>query len=152
MKDVNLNAMLTIANELGVKVGYSDHTLGIEIPIAAVAMGAKVIEKHFTLDKNMQGPDHKASLEPHELKAMVDGIRNIEQAMGSGVKTPSASELKNKEVARKSIVAASSIKQGEVFTSQNITTKRPGTGISPMQWHELIGTPAQKDYKEDELI
>jgi N,N'-diacetyllegionaminate synthase len=152
MKDVNLNAMLTIANELGVKVGYSDHTLGIEIPIAAVAMGAKVIEKHFTLDKNMQGPDHKASLEPHELKAMVDGIRNIEQAMGSGVKTPSASELKNKEVARKSIVAASSIKQGEVFTSQNITTKRPGTGISPMQWHERIGTPAQKDYKEDELI
>ena len=152
MKDVNLNAMLTIANELGVKVGYSDHTLGIEIPIAAVAMGAEVIEKHFTLDKNMQGPDHKASLEPHELKAMVDGIRNIEKAMGSGVKTPSPSEQKNIDVARKSIVAASSIKQGEVFTSQNITTKRPGTGISPMQWHELIGTPAQKDYKEDELI
>lgn len=152
MQDVNLNAMLTIADELGVKVGYSDHTLGIEIPIAAVAMGAKVIEKHFTLDKNMQGPDHKASLEPHELKAMVDGIRNIEKAMGSGVKTPSPSEQKNIDVARKSIVAASSIKQGEVFTSQNITTKRPGTGISPMQWHELIGTPAQKDYKEDELI
>jgi N,N'-diacetyllegionaminate synthase len=150
--DVNLKAMLTIKNELGVKVGYSDHTLGCEISIAAVAMGAEVIEKHFTLDRNMEGPDHKASLEPDELKAMVHAIRNIEKAMGDGVKGPSISELKNRPIARKSIVAVRKIKKGETFTEGNITTKRPGTGISPMQWDEVIGQKAIRDFSEDELI
>ncbi len=153
MEDVNLKAMLYIQNELGVKVGYSDHTLGIEVPIAAVALGATVIEKHFTLDRNLPGPDHKASLEPNELKAMVSGIRNIEKAItGSGIKEPSPSEIKNKPVARKSIVAKTSIKKGEFFTTDNLTVKRPATGISPMKWNEIVGTIAQRDYQEDELI
>jgi len=152
MEDVNLKAMQTIACTFGVNVGYSDHTLGIEVPIAAVAMGAKVIEKHFTLDRNMEGPDHKASLEPDELKAMVKAIRNIEQAMGDGIKKPSPSESKNIVIARKSIVAARDIKKGELFSEKNITAKRPGNGISPMKWDEVVGTIATKDYKEDELI
>lgn len=153
MKDVNLHAMLHIKEELQTEIGYSDHTLGIEIPIAAVAMGAVVIEKHFTLDQNMEGPDHKASLEPHELKAMTAAIRNIELATGgSGIKEPSESEKKNRAIARKSIVAAKAIEKGEVFSSENITTKRPGTGISPMQWDEVIGKKAERDFQEDELI
>jgi len=151
-EDVNLLAMLTIKEAFKVKVGYSDHTLGIEIPIAAVALGASVIEKHFTLDKNMEGPDHKASLEPHELKAMIDAIVNIEKALGNGMKKPSKSELKNKDIVRKSIVAKREIKKGEIFTEDNITVKRPGTGISPMRWYEVLGKVAPKDYKEDELI
>ena len=153
MEDVNLRAMLTIRSTFpGVQVGYSDHTLGIEVPIAAVAMGATVIEKHFTLDRNMEGPDHKASLEPDELKAMVKAIRNIEKAFGSGIKQASPSELKNKPIARKSIVAARDIKEGEEFTEENLTTKRPGTGISPMRWDEMIGRTAGKNYKTDEII
>jgi N,N'-diacetyllegionaminate synthase len=152
MEDVNLNAMLSIKKKLGVKIGYSDHTLGIEVPIAAVALGATVIEKHFTLDKTMEGPDHKASLEPNELIAMVKGIRNIEKAMGNGVKTPSKSEQKNMAIARKSIVASGNIKKGEELNEQNITVKRPGNGVSPMRWHEVIGTIAIRDFKEDELI
>jgi N,N'-diacetyllegionaminate synthase len=151
-EDVNLLAMLTIKEALKVKVGYSDHTLGIEVPIAAVALGASVIEKHFTLDKNMEGPDHKASLEPHELKVMIDAIRNIEKSLGNGIKKPSKSELKNKDIARKSIVAKREIKKGEIFTEDNITVKRPGNGISPMRWYEVLGKVALKDYKEDELI
>ncbi|WP_395947035.1 N-acetylneuraminate synthase [Caedibacter taeniospiralis] len=152
MCDVNLKAMETIAQTFKVKVGYSDHTLGIEVPIAAVAMGAVVIEKHFTLDKTMEGPDHKASLEPHELKAMVSSIRNIEKALGNGVKKPSPSELPNMSIARKSIIALKSIAKGEKFTEENIGIKRPGNGMSPMYWDEVIGTSAQKDYQEDELI
>lgn len=153
MKDVNLEAMLTIGEEFDIAIGYSDHTLGIEVPIAAVALGATVIEKHFTLDKNMEGPDHKASLEPNELKAMVEAIRNVEEALsGSGIKEPSPSELKNVPIARKSIVANRTIKKGDVFTSENITAKRPGTGISPMQWYDVIGKIADKDYNEDQLI
>jgi len=152
MEDVNLKAMLSIGKELDVKIGYSDHTLGIEIPIAAVAMGAQVIEKHFTLDRTMEGPDHLASLEPDELKAMVSAIRNIEQAIGDGVKTPSKSEKKNIAVARKSIVAATDIKKGSLFTEENITVKRPGTGIPAMKWHEVLGTKSSRDYKTDELI
>lgn len=151
-EDVNLLAMITIREAFKVKVGYSDHTPGIEIPIAAVALGATVIEKHFTLDKNMPGPDHKASLEPHELKAMITAIRNVEKALGIGIKKPSPSELKNKPIARKSIVAKRDIKKGEIFTPENITVKRPGTGISPMRWYEVLGKQAQRDYKEDELI
>lgn len=150
--DVNLKAMLTLKEELGIEVGYSDHTPGIEIPIAAVAMGAQIIEKHFTLDKTMDGPDHKASLEPHELKAMVSAIRNVEAALGNGVKMPSASEKKNIAIARKSIVAKCRIEKGQMFTEDNLTTKRPGTGLSPMQWKEIIGTVAQRSYNEDELI
>ena len=152
VEDVNLNAMLTIRDAFKVKIGYSDHTLGIEIPIAATAMGARVIEKHFTLDKNMDGPDHKASLEPNELKEMVKSIRNIELALGNGIKKPSKSEEKNKNIARKSIVALTKIKKGDLFTEDNITVKRPGNGISPMRWDEIIGKIANKDYKEDELI
>ncbi|GET45276.1 N-acetylneuraminate synthase [Capnocytophaga felis] len=153
MEDVNLKAMLHIQNELRVKVGYSDHTLGIEVPVAAVALGATVIEKHFTLDKNLPGPDHKASLEPNELKAMVEAIRNIEKAVGgSGVKEPSPSEIKNKPIARKSIVAIKYIKKGEVFTEENISVKRPGTGISPMLWDSALGQKAVRDFQEDELI
>jgi len=151
-EDVNFLAMLTIKEAFKVKVGYSDHTLGIEVPIAAVALGASVIEKHFTLDKNMEGPDHKASLEPHELKAMIDAIVNIEKALGNGIKKPSKSELKNKDIARKSIVAKREIKKGEIFTEDNITVKRPGNGISPMRWYEVLGKVASRDYKEDELI
>lgn len=153
MQDVNLKAMLSIQEKFGVTIGYSDHTLGIEVPIAAVALGATVIEKHFTLDKTMEGPDHAASLEPHELKAMVKAIRNIELAMsGNGIKEPSPSEKKNMEIARKSIVAAKGIKKGEQFTENNITTKRPGNGISPMRWDEIIGQQAVKDFEEDDLI
>lgn len=152
MEDVNLRAMLTIKEELGVEVGYSDHTLGIEIPIAAVALGATVIEKHFTLDKSMEGPDHKASLEPEELKAMTAAIRNVEQALGTGEKVPSPSEKKNTSVARKSIVAATDILKGDIFTEENLTTKRPGNGISPMRWEEIIGKTATRDYKADEMI
>lgn len=153
MEDVNLLAMTTLKNILGIKVGYSDHTQGIEVPIAAVALGANVIEKHFTLDRNMPGPDHKASLEPEELKAMVEAIRNIEKAVGgSGIKEPSPSELKNIAVARKSIVANCSIKKGELFTEQNLTVKRPGNGISPMLWDEILGLNAIKDFEPDDLI
>ena len=153
IEDANLKAMLTIKAAFpGVNIGYSDHTLGIEIPVAAVAMGATIIEKHFTLDKNMEGPDHKASLEPNELKAMVHAIRNVEKALGSGIKIPSPSELKNKPIARKSIVAAKDIRKGELFTEDNLAVKRPGTGISPMRWDEVIGQQASKDYQQDELI
>lgn len=151
-EDVNLRAMLTIKNAFGVEVGYSDHTSGIEVPIAAVALGATIIEKHFTLDRNLPGPDHRASLEPPELSAMISGIRNIEKALGTGIKRPSPSELKNKFVARKSIVAAFPIKKGETFTAMNITVKRPGTGITPMRWDEIIGRKAGRDYKMDEII
>lgn len=150
--DVNLRAMITMRDKLGVKVGYSDHTPGIEVPIAAVAMGAEIIEKHFTLDKNMEGPDHKASLEPDELVAMVKAIRNIEQAMGDGIKRVSPSEKDNMAIARKSIIAKKSIKAGEILTVDNITTKRPGTGINPMKWPEVLGTKAIRDFGEDELI
>lgn len=150
--DVNLRAMSTISDELGVRVGYSDHTLGIEVPIAAVAMGATTIEKHFTLDRTMPGPDHCASLEPDELKAMVNAIRNIEKAMGDGIKQPSPSEKKNIPIARKSIVAAKKIEKGEIFTSENLTVKRPGTGISPIRWDEMVGQYAERDYKADEFI
>jgi N,N'-diacetyllegionaminate synthase len=152
MEDVNLTAMLSVGRELDVKIGYSDHTLGIEIPIAAVALGAKVIEKHFTLDRSMAGPDHKASLEPNELKAMVTAIRNIERALGDGIKIPSKSEKKNIAIARKSIVASREIKKGEVFSGKNLTTKRPGTGVSPMNWESIIGTKSEKDYNQDDLI
>jgi N,N'-diacetyllegionaminate synthase len=151
-RDVNLHAMLTIKEAFKVNVGYSDHTLGIEVAIAAVALGATVIEKHFTLDKNMEGPDHKASLEPHELRAMVKAIRNIEKALGDGVKKATPSEIENKEIARKSIVAVKNIKQGDLFSNKNTTVKRPGTGISPMQWANVIGKRAIRDFAEDELI
>jgi N,N'-diacetyllegionaminate synthase len=152
IQDVNLLAMQTIAKKIGVKVGYSDHTLGIEIPIAAVALGATVIEKHFTLDRNLDGPDHNASLEPDELKSMVDTIRNVEIALGSGEKIPSSSETKNIIVVRKSIVAKCIIKKRDVFTEENITVKRPGNGISPMQWEDVLGKTATRDFDEDELI
>ena len=153
MEDVNLKAMLHIHRELGVPVGYSDHTLGIEVSIAAVALGATVIEKHFTLDKTLPGPDHKASLEPEELKAMVMAIRSIEKAIGgSGLKEVSKSEAKNKPIARKSIVATKTIKKGDLFSVENLTVKRPGTGISPMQWDNVIGKTAKKDFEEDDLI
>lgn len=153
MKDVNLTAMLTIKNHFNVNVGYSDHTLGIEVPIAAVALGATIIEKHFSLDRTMEGPDHAASLEPNELKMMVDAIRNIELAIsGDGIKQPSPSEKKNIAIARKSIVAAKSISKGTVFTELNLTVKRPGNGISPMKWDDVIGKVSTKDYQEDELI
>lgn len=151
-QDVNLKAMLEIGEKFGVQIGYSDHTKGIEVPIAAVALGASVIEKHFTLDKNMEGPDHKASLEPDELKAMVSAIRNIEQALGSGHKTISESEQKNIEIARKSIVASCPIQAGELLTEDNLTVKRPGNGISPMRWNEVVGTVAMKDFDEEEPI
>ena len=152
-EDVNLKAMDALRKEFCVEVGYSDHTKGIEVPIAAVALGATVIEKHFTLDRNMEGPDHKASLEPDELKAMVSAIRNIEKAVGGdGTKHVSESERKNIAIARKSIVAACDIKAGEVFTEQNLTVKRPGSGISPMKWDEIVGTAAKRDFAEDELI
>lgn len=152
MEDVNLKAMMTIGNTFGINYGYSDHTLGIEVDIAAVALGATIIEKHFTLDKNMEGPDHKASLEPDELKDMIQGIRNIELALGSSIKKPSKSEIPNINIARKSIVANCDIKKGELFTENNLAIKRPGNGISPMNWDEIIGTVATKNYKQDELI
>lgn len=152
MEDVNLKAMQTIAEAFKVDVGYSDHTLGIEVDIAAVAMGAKVIEKHFTLDKNMEGPDHQASLEPYELKAMVQAIRNIEKALGNGVKKTSKSERDNVLIVRKSIVANRDIEEGEFFTEENLAIKRPGTGLNPMQWNEVLGQCARKSYKADEMI
>ena len=150
--DVNLRAMDTLRDEFGVKVGYSDHTQGIEISVAAAARGAEIIEKHFTLDRNMEGPDHTSSLEPDELAAMTSAIRNIEKALGSGTKQVSESERKNKDIARKSIVAKTVIKKGEIFTDKNLTAKRPGNGISPMRWEEFIGKPATRDYKPDEQI
>lgn len=153
LEDVNLKAMLHIQEVFNTKVGYSDHTVGIEVPIAAVALGASIIEKHFTLDKNMEGPDHKASLEPDELKSMVSTIRNIETALsGSGIKEVTESEKKNISIARKSIVAKRTIKKGETITNDNITTKRPGNGISPMNWDEIIGKTAIRDFDIDELI
>ena len=153
MKDVNLLAMNTIQLKFSTKVGYSDHTLGTEVPIAAVALGAKIIEKHFTLDRSLPGPDQLASLEPNELKFMVNAIRNIELAIsGSGEKLPSESETKNIEIARKSIVAKTNILKGEVFSEKNITTKRPGNGLSPMQWDNVIGKIANKNFNEDDLI
>ena len=151
-QDVNLNAMASIKHEFDIQVGYSDHTSGIEVPIAAVALGAKVIEKHFTIDRNLPGPDHKASLEPHELKAMVSAIRHIEQALGDGIKRVSDSEKANISVARKSIVAACPIKKGEPLTEENLTVKRPGTCLSPMLWDKVVGTIATKDYEEEDLI
>jgi len=153
MKDVNLLAMLHIGKEFNTSIGYSDHTLGIEVPIAAVALGAVIIEKHFTLDKNMEGPDHKASLEPMELKAMTLAIRNIELAIsGSGLKEPSESEMKNIAIARKSIVAKTNINKGDVFSENNLTVKRPGDGISPMKWDDLMGKIAREDFEADDLI
>lgn len=152
MQDVNLQAMQSMQKELNVAIGYSDHTLGIEVPIAAVALGATVIEKHFTIDRNAEGPDHKASLEPEELKAMIKAIRNIEQALGNGIKTPSPSEQKNIVIARKSIVAGSFIHAGDIFTEENLTVKRPGSGISPMQWNKVLGKKANKNFEPDDLI
>ena len=152
MEDVNLRVMQTIQDKFGVAVGYSDHTLGIEVDIAAVAMGASVIEKHFTLDKSMDGPDHKSSIDPEQLKVMVSSIRNIEKALGSCIKKPSKSEKPNITMARKSIVACKSIKKGELFTEKNITTKRPGTGVSPMKWDSVIGKVAKRDYQIDDLL
>lgn len=152
IQEVNLRAMLTIRDAFGVRVGYSDHTTGIEVAIAAVALGATVIEKHFTLDRHLPGPDHKASLEPHELKAMVRSIRHIEQAMGDGIKRCSFSEAKNKTVARKSLVARQAIKSGDLLTVENIVAKRPGSGLSPMIWDQVLGMRAARDFMQDELI
>jgi N,N'-diacetyllegionaminate synthase len=152
MHEVNLQAMRRIGNEFGVKFGYSDHTLGIEVSIAAVALGACVIEKHFTLSRDLEGPDHRASLEPTELANMVNSIRNIEVALGEGVKRPTTAEIENAKVARKSIVARKEIKQGEIFTNENLTTKRPGVGLSPMMWDSILGSVASRDFDEDELI
>ena len=152
MEDVNLNAMKTIKKEFDVAVGYSDHTLGIEVDIAAVAMGASIVEKHFTIDKAKEGPDHKASLEPEELRAMVIAIRNVEKALGDGIKIPSGSEKPNIVVARKSILANQKIKKGDTLTEENIIVKRPGNGISPMKWDEVIGLVAAKDYQVDDKI
>ncbi len=151
-EDVNLRAMLTLKQCFGVRVGYSDHTKGVEVPIAAVAMGAEIIEKHFTLDRTLPGPDHVASLEPKELKAMTVAIRHIEKAVGTGVKKVTASEQKNIAIARKSIIAARNIKAGELFTDENLTTKRPGSGISPMRWDDVVGKTAKRNFMEDELI
>ncbi len=152
MEDVNLLAIKTLEKELNLPIGYSDHTDGIEVSISAVALGATVIEKHFTLDKNLDGPDHKASLEPRELKQMVTSIRNIEKALGNGIKVPSKSEKKNIVIARKSIVAKSNICKGEVFTNENLAIKRPGDGISPMKWYEVLGQVAKRDFVADERI
>ena len=152
MEDVNLRAMQTLRAAFGLDVGYSDHTAGIEIPIAAVALGATVIEKHFTLDRSLPGPDHQASLEPREMAAMVTGIRNVERALGDGIKRPSRSEMKNIAIARKSLVASQAIRAGDRFTSVNLATKRPGTGVSPMRWDEVIGQIARRDFAADELI
>tara|TARA_B100001250_G_scaffold139846_1_gene119793 strand:+ start:2166 stop:3176 length:1011 start_codon:yes stop_codon:yes gene_type:complete len=152
MRDVNLNAINTIRNEFKINVGYSDHTLGIEVPIAAVSIGANVIEKHFTLDRSLPGPDHSASLLPGELRSMVLAIRNIEIAMGNGLKIPSKSEFKNISNVRKSIVVKKRIYKGELFSKENLCVKRPGTGLSPMLWNKIIGTKADKDYEMDELV
>ena len=151
-EDVNLNAMLSIKEKFGYDVGCSDHTKGIEVPIAAVALGATVIEKHFTLDNNMIGPDHKASLQPDELKKMVESIRNIELSLGDGRKVVANSEKENMSIARKSIVAKKSIRKGQLLSEENITVKRPGDGISPMKWFDVLGTVAIRDFEEDELI
>ena len=151
-KDANLLAMNDLAEQFGLPVGYSDHTLGIEADIAAAALGACVIEKHFTLDKTLAGPDHKASLDPAELQAMVKAIRNTELALGDGKKHVTESEAKNKAVARKSIVAKRAIAQGETYTAENLTVKRPGDGISPMRWYDVLGTKAKRDFAEDEQI
>jgi N,N'-diacetyllegionaminate synthase len=150
--EVNLNAISTLKNEFGLTVGYSDHTKGIEISLAAAAMGANIIEKHFTMDRTMKGPDHISSLEPGELSKMVASIRNIEMAMGDGFKRPAASEIKNIAVARKSIVASKKILRGELFTTDNLTVKRPGNGLSPMLWEKVLGKKAIRDFLEDELI
>ncbi len=152
MEDVNLRAMLTIGKKFNINIGYSDHTLGIEVSLAAVALGASCIEKHFTLDCNMEGPDHKASLEPGQLKTMIRAIRNVEKALGSSIKKLSKSEKKNLNIVRKSIVAISKIKKNEILNENNIAVKRPGGGISPMKWDEVLGTNAIKDYDEDEKI
>jgi len=152
MSDVNLRAMVSMRDAFGVAVGYSDHTPGIEVAIAAVALGATVIEKHFTMSRDLPGPDHKASLEPHELKAMVQGIRNIEIALGDGVKRLTASEARNKPISRKSIVAARSIRAGELFTEDDLAVKRPGTGLSPMRWDDVVGRTASRDYATDDFI
>jgi N,N'-diacetyllegionaminate synthase len=150
--DVNLRAMVTMGTALATAFGYSDHTMGTEIPVAAVALGARVIEKHFTLDRSQEGPDHRASLEPAELVQMVRMVRNVEDALGDGIKRPSASELKNRPIARKSIVAACAIASGELFSEGNLTVKRPGTGLSPMRWHEVLGRRASRDYQPDQPI
>lgn len=152
MEDVNLKTMQQLRNELDLPIGYSDHTLGIEVPIAAAALGAEIIEKHFTMNRNMEGPDHRASLEPDELKKMVEGIRNIEKALGDGIKRVSPSEKENLNIVRKSIVASVAINKGDVFTENNITVKRPGNGISPMRWNEVIGKKAARNFEADELI
>ncbi len=152
LEDVNLKAMLSIKETYGVRIGYSDHTLGIEVPIAAAALGAEVIEKHFTLSRKMKGPDHEASLEPDELKKMIEAVRKIEKALGDGIKRPSFSERKNKGVVRKSIVAARAIKRGEIFTEKNLAVKRPASGISPMEWDKVLGSPAKRDFKKEETI
>tara|TARA_B100000676_G_C18052505_1_gene832120 strand:+ start:614 stop:1615 length:1002 start_codon:yes stop_codon:yes gene_type:complete len=152
INDVNLNAMLTIRDEFNVRVGYSDHTLGIDIPIAAVAMGARIIEKHFTIDRTLPGPDHSASLEPNELKLMVKKLRKIETALGDGAKLPTGSELKNINIARKSIIAKIPISKGDIFSEDNLTVKRPGSGISPMKWDSLIGKVSKTNYDKDDLI
>jgi len=152
MCDVNLNVLNTLRNTFNLRVGYSDHTLGIEIPIAAVALGAKIIEKHFTLSREMEGPDHLASLEPDELKAMVRAIRNVEISLGDGHKKVTSSEFANRDIAGKSVVASYKIEKGDIFTNKNLTTKRPGTGLSPMKWNEIIGKIAVRDFEEDEII
>ena len=152
MRDVNLRAMVAMGKELDVNFGYSDHTLGIEVDIAAVAMGAKCIEKHFTLNRKMKGPDHFASLEPKQFKGMVNAIRNIELALGNSIKKPSNSEIQNMNIVRKSIIAKTKIKKGDLFNEDNLTIKRPGSGISPMRWDKIIGTKARKDYSKDDLI
>ena len=152
LEEVNLAAMQFMAKELNCSIGYSDHTEGIDVPIAAVALGASIIEKHFTLDKNMEGPDHKASLEPNELKDMVSAIRNVELAIGEQKKEPTESERRNMAIARKSIVASKRINKGDLFTEENLTVKRPGNGISPMKWYEVLGKNAGRDFEEDELI
>jgi N-acetylneuraminate synthase len=151
-QDANLYAIKTLQKKFACKVGYSDHTLGIEASIAAVALGATIIEKHFTLNKNMQGPDHSASLEPKELNNLVNSVRNIEIAMGNGVKKATTSEIENKEIIRKSIVAKININKDEIFSEQNLTVKRPAKGLSPMRWNEIIGNKADRDYKKDEMI
>ena len=151
-EDINLNAMHSMGNVFGLKTGYSDHSEGISVPIAAAAMNAVVIEKHFTLDKNFSGPDHRASLEPDELKTMVTAVRRVEQALGHGLKGPGPSEMKNRPVARKSLIAAVEIKQGEVFSENNITIKRPGSGTSPMLYWEIVGKKSSRDYYPDEVI
>lgn len=152
MVDVNLRAMQTLSDRFGLQVGYSDHTLGIEVPIAAVALGARIIDKHITIDNKLPGPDHRASLEPEDLKAMVSANRNLEQAMGNGIKKPTASEEKNRTIVRKSIVASRRIKQGDILSNRNLTVKRPASGISPMEWDRVIGTAAIKDFQKDEII